>query len=216
MKKSREIEIKLRIENAAALAAKLEELGARRIRRVFEQDTLFESYDHGFRKLQAILRLRQETPVELHEARGKGTRRARKPIGGILTFKGLVDGPSAAGAKYKEREEIEYRIDDVGRFACVLRGIGMQPWFRYEKYRTECRCRRFPMLKFDVDETPIGTFLELEGPRRQIDRAASELGYSKAEYIATSYLELFAKECARRGVKARNMTFRAFTSKKFR
>jgi hypothetical protein len=59
-----------------------------------------------------------------------------------------------------------------------------------------------------MDETPIGNFVELEGPARAIDRAAKLLGYSKNEYVLTNYLRLHAEECTRRGEKVGDMVFR--------
>ena len=47
-----------------------------------------------------------------------------------------------------------------------------------------------------LDETPIGTFLELEGPSRWIDRTAKELGSTKDAYIFRSYARLHAQWCA--------------------
>ena len=46
-------------------------------------------------------------------------------------------------------------------------------------------------LKAELDETPIGDFLELEGERRAIDRSARLLGYGPADYIARSYGALY-------------------------
>lgn len=214
MRKNREIEIKLRIEDVPALVAKLEALGAKRIRRVFEMDTLFESFDGEFRKRRAILRLRQEMPMESVGNRRRLARRT-SGLGGILTFKGPIESRGAGRAKYKEREEIEFRVEDVGRFERVLRRIGMRPWFRYEKYRTRYRAAGFGGLHIDLDETPIGVFLELEGSRVEIDRAAIALGYSEEDYITGSYLELYAAECMLRRVPRRDMTFRANRAKKF-
>ena len=62
-------------------------------------------------------------------------------------------------------------------------------------------------MLIEVDETPIGTFMELEGPADVIDRAAVELGYKKADYIVKSYLALYVEECRRKGKKVRNMVF---------
>ncbi len=41
-----------------------------------------------------------------------------------------------------------------------------------------------------LDETPVGVFLELEGPPEWIDRTAGTLGFSEGDYITLSYLEL--------------------------
>jgi adenylate cyclase class 2 len=206
-KKNREIEVKLRVQDIERLVMRLKAMGAKRIGRVFEENTLFDTEDGAFRKRDAILRLRGEQKLGPGDERRQKRRRERMPCDGILTFKGLLKGRKAAKAKYKEREEIEYRIRDARRFETVLRRIGMRPWFRYEKYRTKYGAERYPGLSFDLDETPIGAFLELEGPRRQIDQAAKALGYSPDEYITASYLELYAAEHPRRGGKFGDMTF---------
>jgi predicted adenylyl cyclase CyaB len=207
-KKNREIEVKVRVQDVESLLARLKAMGAKRIGQVFEENTLFDTKDGAFRKREAILRLRREQKLRHFDVRQKRRRRAVMPRGGILTYKGLLEARKAAKAKYKEREEIEYRIRDARRFETVLRRIGMRIWFRYEKYRTKYGTERYPGLNFDLDETPIGAFLELEGPRRQIDRAAKALGYSPDEYITASYLDLYAAECARRGGKFGDMTFK--------
>ena len=36
-------------------------------------------------------------------------------------------------------------------------------------------------LLIELDETPIGAFVELEGPAEAIDRAATELGFGKSD-----------------------------------
>ncbi len=208
MSKNREIEVKLKVRDAGALVSRLEALGARKIGCVHEENTLFDTADEFFRKQEAILRLRREEPAPRGIGRNARERGRVKARDGILTFKGLVDGANAAGSRYKEREEIEFRVTNVARFAGVLRRIGMRPWFRYEKYRTTYASRRYPGLKLELDETPIGAFLELEGPKRQIDRAARALGYSRADYITASYLELYADAAPRRGSRRGNMMFR--------
>jgi adenylate cyclase, class 2 len=58
-----------------------------------------------------------------------------------------------------------------------------------------------------LDETPIGTFVELEGPAEAIDRAATELGSSKRDYVLKSYLVLYMEECRRKGEQPRHMVF---------
>ncbi len=49
-------------------------------------------------------------------------------------------------------------------------------------------------LKLTVDETPIGLFVELEGQREEIDRAAGMLGFARSDYINKSYGALFVEE----------------------
>jgi adenylate cyclase class 2 len=78
--------------------------------------------------------------------------------------------------------------------------------FRYEKYRAEYR-RQGSSGVATVDETPIGTYLELEGNARWIDRTAKQLGFTQEQYITASYGSLYLEWCQARGVKPGNMVF---------
>ena len=69
-------------------------------------------------------------------------------------------------------------------------------------------------LLLELDETPVGTFLELEGPGEAIDRAAKELGYGVKDYVLKNYLVLYVEDCRKRGVEAGNMLFSAEAGKK--
>ena len=64
--------------------------------------------------------------------------------------------------------------------------------FRYEKFRTEFQ-RRGSKGIATLDETPIGTYLELEGDPQWIDRMARTLGYEEKDYITASYARLFLR-----------------------
>jgi len=87
----------------------------------------------------------------------------------------------------------------------------MSGWFRYEKYRTTFRLPGSKAwakgLLIELDETPIGNFVELEGPAPAIDQAAAELGYSKRDYVLKNYLTLYVEECRRRGEQPAHMVF---------
>ena len=87
----------------------------------------------------------------------------------------------------------------------------MNGWFRYEKYRTTFRLPDSNAwakgLLIELDETPIGTFVELEGPAAAIDRAAVELGFSNRDYILKNYLSLYVEDCRRKGQEPGHMLF---------
>jgi adenylate cyclase class 2 len=89
----------------------------------------------------------------------------------------------------------------------------MHGWFRYEKYRTTYRLpAAFAWAKgllIELDETPLGSFVELEGPPAAIDRAAKELGFTQRDYILQNYLALYVEECRRLGQQPRDMVFAA-------
>ena len=67
-------------------------------------------------------------------------------------------------------------MSDPDAFTLVLDRLGYQPAFRYEKYRTQLQAAGEPGL-ITIDETPIGVYLELEGPQDWIDSTAARLGF---------------------------------------
>src|SRR5579872_2104772 len=179
-----ETEIKLRIEKPAAVRRQLVRLGfflARR--RVFESNTVFDTPTGELRAARKLLRLRQAGPVH------------------TLTFK----APPTAG-RYKSREELEAGFTDAASLGLILGRLGYAPVFRYEKYRTEYAAKNRAGAAM-LDETPIGDFLELEGPAPWIDRAARALGFSPSDYITASYGGLYQTYCASNGLPPSDMVF---------
>jgi adenylate cyclase class 2 len=91
--------------------------------------------------------------------------------------------------------------------ASILRALGLQPVFRYEKFRTTYALPDVLGLKVELDETPVGIYLELEGPVAGIDRAARLLGYARNDYMTDTYGSLYLAACRRRGRKPGDMLF---------
>jgi adenylate cyclase, class 2 len=196
-----EIEIKLRVSDVPTLLKRLRLLGASCHGRVFEQNTLYDTPQSDLRRRGRLLRVRIETPALTVLVRA-GARNA------VLTSKAPV-GPSGgrgSARRYKEKLESEMPILRPKQLIRTLGSIGFRASFRYDKYRSSFRFRG---LHLDVDETPVGVFLELEGTPRTIDRTARALGFSLRDYIRASYWDLYAADCRRRGRKPKNMLFRA-------
>ncbi|HXE35899.1 MAG TPA: class IV adenylate cyclase [Verrucomicrobiae bacterium] len=215
---AQETEVKLRISDAKAFKRALKRLEARAVGRgsgrVREWNVIFDTPDGGLAKHGQLLRIRTETA----EAKSKkGHRGPAKRI--MLTFKRPLvqatarSGGSQANHHHKVREEIELEVADASALAKIFEGLGMRGWFQYEKYRTTfCLPTSESWAKgllIELDETPIGTFAELEGPSAAIDRAAQELGHSRHDYILKSYLALYVEECRRLGQEPRDMVFAA-------
>lgn len=206
-----EIEVKLRISNLPAILDRLKAIGAVLHGRVLERNTLFDTPDSDFRRTGRLLRVRIETPAPTSEELGG-------PADSILTFKSPPLENSKSGSRatsrykvrYKERAESELPIQHPAKFALTLRSLGLRPGFSYEKFRTTFRLRE---LHLDLDETPVGVILELEGHPKAIDRAAKALGFSPADYIRSTYWDLYAADCRRRGVTPKNMLLPARKSR---
>jgi adenylate cyclase class 2 len=172
-----EVEIKLRVGSVAEMRRRLARAGARRLGRRREEDTLYDTRAGTLKRRGELLRLRR-----------RGGR-------ALVTYKGR----QAANRRYKMRCEIEFGVSNPDGFRAALEALGFRPWFRYEKYRTSYRLPRLPGLAVELDETQIGTFLELEGAPKAIDRAARLLGYGPADYLVVTYYALFLQ--ARRRLK---------------
>lgn len=192
MKSPRETEIKLKVEDPRALRKRLKDCGFVVVRRRhFESNIVFDFRDLRLRRSRSLLRLRTEGRQHL------------------LTYK----GPPHASGSYKIRTEIETQVEDEGAFRQILEGLGLRPAFRYEKYRTayaegrQAKAESAPLLVFD--ETPIGRYIELEGPARWIDGAARRLGFQREDYITASYASLYQDYCRKNRIKPGNMVFRS-------
>lgn len=207
-----EIEIKLRVRDIAAIRKRLAQLGAQKILpRTFESNTLYDTPGNDLRRRGHLLRIRIEEPA---------VKFAHQPpnesASGILTYKapspprgkpGVAAPRPSIHRQFKVRDEAEVSLEGVGQMAGILRDLGFNPVFRYEKIRTTYALPKEPGLKVELDETPIGIYLELEGPVAAIHRAARLLGYTRTDYLKDTYGSLYLVECRRRGRKPGDMIF---------
>jgi adenylate cyclase, class 2 len=184
MSASVEREIKLRFDSAAAARSAVAAAGATPLRpRRLQRDVLLDDASGRLRQLRSALRVRQEDGRTL------------------LTFKGPVD---TAQRLVKQREENETAVADGAVLLRVLDALGLAVWFRSEKYREEFSWREVVIA---IDETPIGTFVELEGSEAQIVACSGALGRSTGEFILDSYRGLFVRHCTTNGSPVTDMVF---------
>ncbi len=182
MKKT-EVEIKLKIDDPAGLEPRLRSLGAGLVHlRKFEDNQLYDFPDFALKTRGAILRLRTQN--------GEA----------ILTYK---EAPRVEGGA-KVRDEMEVTVSEGETLAAIISKVGLRPLFRYQKYRT---LYAYADLLITIDETPIGFYAELEGPKPLIDEVASRLGYKASDYIVKSYLTLYQDHLRGRGLPLKDMLF---------
>jgi adenylate cyclase class 2 len=137
-----------------------------------------------------------------------------------VTFKCPIVAPGSRekGERHKVREEIELEVSDPKMLTMIFEGLGMRRWFLYEKIRTTFRLPAShawaKRLLIELDETPIGVFLELEGPAHAIDRAAKALGFETKDYVLANYMVLYREYCRNRGEEPSNMLFEKSENKK--
>jgi adenylate cyclase, class 2 len=104
----------------------------------------------------------------------------------------------------KLREELETVVGDGLLLLHVLEELGFHVWFRYEKYREEFAHEDVTIA---VDETPVGTFVEIEGGARGITRLAAALGREPKDFLLDSYRGLYSEHCRQRGLPVTDMLF---------
>jgi len=179
-----EREVKLRFASPGAartaiLATEATPLKPRRL----QDDRLLDTSDGQLRERRCVLRVRREGDTS------------------VITFKGPTQ-PS----RMKLRPEIETAVGDATRVLDILAELGFVAWFRYQKYREEFSA---PGVVVALDETPVGTFVEVEGDERSIDRMASRLGRTSDDYLVKSYFVIFNEWRQQTGSNATDMVFDA-------
>jgi adenylate cyclase class 2 len=177
-----EREIKLQFDSAdeartAILAAGAAPLKCRRL----QEDALFDTSDESLRRSGCALRVRSESGRSL------------------LTYKGPIQR-----SRMKTREEHETVVSDGDVLTRVLESLGLHVWFRCQKFREEFAAEDATIA---LDETPIGTFVEIEGGERAIEQMARALGRTESDYVLDSYRGLFLRRREQLGLSGADMMF---------
>jgi adenylate cyclase class 2 len=184
-----EIELKIPVADVSHFEQQLDEAGFHLdTPRTFEQNTLYDTPGRDLKARGEILRVR--------EYGGKY----------IVTHKRHPD-EEESGSMYKVRIETESEVADGGALAEIFTRLGYGPAFRYEKFRSEYSDPQTGGAHLVVDETPIGTFAELEGPTVWIDRTLALLGIDPESALTESYGKLFLAWKDRTHSPAENLTF---------
>lgn len=181
-----ETEVKIRLPELNRVPDRLKRSGFDlHSARQFESNILYDTSDQALRMGGMILRLRQSGDHS------------------VITWKG-----PAERSPFKSRPELETPVGSLETLGKILEHLGFEAMFKYEKYRTEYVERAQPEAgTLTIDETPIGNFLELEGPGDWIDEKARLLGFSREDYLLDSYGKLYLDDCRKRGVEPSHMVF---------
>ncbi len=183
----KETEIKLAVASVLAMRRRLRALGFHPLGpRQRERNTIWDTRKRLLKKRGCLLRLRTV-----------GRR-------SWITFK----GPRQRQQGFKVRTEWEAEVAPATSAEKILQALGYQPVFRYEKFRTTYTQQGRRGGEALLDETPIGTFLELEGAQAWIGRVARQLSYAPKDFITKTYGELYLAWCRRRRQPPGDMVFR--------
>jgi adenylate cyclase class 2 len=194
---SAEIELKFPVRDPQALQALLPQLGFHlETPRTFEHNTLYDTANRDLRLRRQVLRIRQYGPLC------------------TVTHKRQPDQQEPVDTtRYKIRIETETTVAEPAALAEIFQQLGYVPTFLYEKYRSEWS---YPLANnvpahLVIDETPIGTYAELEGPTDWIDQTLVDLNIDPATCLTDSYGKLFLNWKQSTSSPAENLTFAEIT-----
>ncbi len=170
---SLETEVKVEIDSSdlEPIRHQLIELGARRVfERGREENFLFDFPKPRLAPSGCTLRLRTYANQTL------------------LTFKEKVQPDSL----FKKREELETQVEN-GEIGCrILQALGLRIQFHYWKFREIYQLSsKHHTASICLDETPVGTFIEIEAPEKTIQTIAKQLGFPPECFIRKGYIEIY-------------------------
>ena len=186
-----ETELKFPVPDIAAFRSAVNRLGLQlRTERSFESNTLYDTASRDLRGKRQLLRLREYN-------------------GHCIVTHKRVGADNGADLRYKTRIETETRVDECVALAEIFTQLGFGPVFRYEKFRTEWDAAADDRQggHLVLDETPIGTWAELEGDPAWIERMLRNLSIRQADCTTESYGALFLRWKDETGSPADNLTF---------
>ena len=150
--------------------------------RHFEDNYLLDFPDQRLKLGQCLIRIRY----------AQGT--------AVLTYKGAP----LAGGIFKSREELETCLESGPVTLRILEQLGLQIWFRYQKYRQEFE---LDSVQIAVDETPVGNFAEFEGSEETIESLTNRMGIDSSRFLKFSYYSLYLDHCRQEGKTPDHMIF---------
>lgn len=138
-----------------------------------EENFLFDSDDGRLAAAGCILRLRRY-----------GEQR-------LLTFK----GPASFEGPIKIRPERELGIEQLGPLREIFESLGFSVVARYQKDRETWQLDDAEVV---LDHTPMGDFVEVEGPSHTLETTARAIGLDPTTAVRGSYLSLWREYRERR------------------
>ena len=162
-----ERELKIPVADLDGPRQRLEAAGARRVHPPLDElNLLFDTPDGRLTAAGEVLRVRQRGEVS------------------VLTFK----GEASYRGQIKERREIELEVASRERLVELFEALGFELRLRYDKVRETWRLGGVEVV---LDHTPMGDFVELEGPAETLEGAARRVGLDPAAAVAGSYVSLW-------------------------
>ncbi|GAP12346.1 adenylyl cyclase CyaB, putative [Longilinea arvoryzae] len=189
--KEQEIEVKFYVRDLAKVEQHLQKANASlKQKRMFETNLRFDTADTALGRQRRVLRLRRPAPGFTSD-----------DPQGLLTYK----GPTQSGQAISIRQEIEVVVSDFETAYHLLEALGYQLVVMYEKWRT---VYVLDSVDIDLDQTPLGNFIEVEGPNTaKIQEVAQKLDLDWEARSGESYMALFNRVRLAKELTVQNLSF---------
>jgi adenylate cyclase, class 2 len=186
--KSLEIEIKFYIPDIDSIRARILSLGVELKCSGFETNIRFDDEEMRLTRAKKLLRLRQDSHCR-------------------LTVK---SPPDDEDSEFKIFRELEVDVSNSQTMIAILEQMGFYPRQVYEKQR---ETYLFGHTELCLDTLPFGHFLEIEGEKDDIRKAAEALGLNWGKRITANYLSLFSSLQKQLNLPFEDVTFENFKGK---
>lgn len=163
-----EREVKIRVQDLAALRPLLEAMGAVREGDEHEINRIFDTADGALLRRQHVLRVRTAGH-------------------GAFTWKGPAAANDSHGHKAREELEVAFSPRDADTLVELLERLGYSETVRYEKDRETWRWQG---LAIELDRLSFGAFVELEGDASLIEQALRALKLEGLPFERRGYADL--------------------------
>jgi len=184
----KEIEVKFKLKGPKVIKTKLKKIGAKFIKKVFEENLRFDDKKRRLKSKNFLLRLRKDDKIRL-------TFKDRKRYFPTINDDGL-----------KVAEEIEIEVGDFKRMKRILEKLGFRVSSRYQKMR---EIWHYKDLEIAIDKMPyLGYFLEIEGPSKNIKRIVASLKLDLKNGITKTYGNLWEEYRKKHKIRSGDMVFK--------
>jgi adenylate cyclase class IV len=83
-------------------------------------------------------------------------------------------------------------VSDPDQIKNILQHLGMSVCAKYSRFREIYQLSvNQAHVEVYLDETPVGTFAEIEGPASEIEDLAARLGWTPDSFVRRNYLEIY-------------------------
>ncbi|MBI2627016.1 MAG: class IV adenylate cyclase [Parcubacteria group bacterium] len=167
----KETEVKFRVKDwkeFKRIAKKLRELNAILLWQGREINCYFDTARRELKDNSMVLRVRNW--------KGKES---------TITLK--IDENKKRPRKFKIREELQIKVDNINIAKRILENLGFKQWLKYSKNRSHWSLGK---IKVEVDHLGKKFFIEIEGSKKDIEKTAKLLGLSWTQSTTKSYIDL--------------------------